>query len=119
MILLSAVWGTTGHYKVEEYVSSDGLCPFMKWLDSLQPKIQARIQARVARFRMGNLGDVKILGKGVYEARFHFGPGYRFYFGLSGKTLVILLCGGDKSSQQEDVRRAMEYLHDYFERSDS
>jgi putative addiction module killer protein len=119
MILFSAVWGTAGRYRVEEYVTSDGLCPFMKWLDSLQPRIQARIQARVARFRMGNLGDVKMLGKGVYEARFHFGPGYRIYFGLSGKALVVLLCGGDKSSQQDDVRGAIEYWQDYLERSDS
>ncbi|HEY1303604.1 MAG TPA: type II toxin-antitoxin system RelE/ParE family toxin [Vicinamibacterales bacterium] len=67
-----------------------------------------RIQARVLRFSTGNLGDHKSVGRGVWEARVMFGPGYRIYFGKDGAQLVLLLLGGDKSTQTADVRRAHE-----------
>jgi putative addiction module killer protein len=79
-------------------------CP--RWGKSAATR--ARIQARVLRFEMGNLGDHKQLGDGVWEARLAFGPGYRIYFGKSGRELVLLLLGGDKGSQGKDIRRAKE-----------
>lgn len=67
------------------------------------------------RFETGNLGDRRAVGRGVWEARCDFGPGYRMYFAKPGQTIVLLLLGGDKTSQREDVRRAQEYWTDYQE----
>jgi putative addiction module killer protein len=76
-------------------------------------KCLARIRARIARVRLGNLGNCEPVGGGVLELKINYGPGYRVYFGQVGMKLVILLCGGDKSSQAEDIRRAIEYWEDY------
>jgi len=86
------------------------------WLDNLDKGIAARIQARVYRFELGNLGDAKNLGEGVWEARFDIGPGYRLYFGKDGQTIVVLLCGGDKSTQVRDVAKAKQYWKNYIRR---
>lgn len=64
------------------------------------------ILARLARFQLGNLGDVEPVGEGVSEARIKFGPGYRVYFVRRGDILIVVLCGGDKSKQARDIRRA-------------
>jgi len=101
--------------RIEEYLSPNGESPFRKWLDGLDLSVKARIQARVLRFETGNLGDHKPLGGGIWEARLSFGPGYRIYFGRqSATTLVLLLLGGDKSSQAADIRKAQEYWNDYL-----
>jgi len=71
----------------------------------LQAKV--RIFDRIRRLRDGNLGDVKPVGKGVSEMRISYGPGYRLYYTQRGDSLIILLCGGDKSSQKEDIARAI------------
>ena len=76
--------------------------------------MRARIQARILRFETGNLGDLKYLDEGVWEARLAFGPGYRVYFGKSGRELVLLLLGGDKGSQTRDIKRAKEYWAKYL-----
>jgi putative addiction module killer protein len=117
--ILDEMPGASGKYIVREYVRLDGASPFRLWLDTLQIGVQARIQARVARFEAGNQGDSKPVGDGVLEARFHFGPGYRLYFAIDGRTVIILLCGGDKGSQRADVRRAKEFWKDYQERGNS
>jgi putative addiction module killer protein len=73
----------------------DGGVPLENWLDELNDKrAVARVLARLARVRQGNLGDCKSVGEGVSELRVDYGPGYRIYFGQKGKTLVVLLCGG-------------------------
>lgn len=72
-------------------------------------KTRLRIDARLARLRLGNFGDCKSLGGGIYELRIDVGPGFRIYFGRSGHQVVILLCGGDKSTQRADIKRARQY----------
>ena len=79
------------------------------WLDGLRDrKAQRRIAARLRKLSFGLFGDVKPVGEGVLEAREHFGPGYRIYFSQRGKTLIIVLAGGDKSSQQSDIELALK-----------
>lgn len=80
---------------------------FMSWLRSLRDaRAIARIAVRIDRLALGNPGDVRPVGEGVSELRIDYGPGYRVYFVQRGDELVILLCGGDKSSQVEDISRA-------------
>jgi putative addiction module killer protein len=81
---------------------------FAAWLDGLRDiQARARIQARIERLAMGNPGDVEPVGEGVSELRIHYGPGYRVYFIQQGRELVILLAGGDKSTQSQDIKAAL------------
>lgn len=93
---------------VREYLTAAGKNPYREWLDTLDVTLRARVQARVLRFSTGNLGDHKSVGGGVWEARVVFGPGYRIYFAKDGLRLVLLLLGGDKSTQSADIARAQE-----------
>lgn len=93
---------------VREYLTAAGKNPYREWLDTLDVALRARVQARVLRFSTGNLGDRKSVGGGVWEARVMFGPGYRIYFAKDGLRLVLLLLGGDKSTQSADIARAQE-----------
>lgn len=96
------------------YEQHDGRCPFNDWYDSLRDKkAQSRVAARLFSVRAGNLGDCASVGEGVIELRVHIGAGYRVYCGRSGASLVILLCGGDKSSQSKDIQRAREFFADW------
>jgi putative addiction module killer protein len=82
---------------------------FKAWFAGLRDQeARGRIRLRIRRLSAGNPGDVKPVGKGVSEMRIDFGPGYRLYFVGRGKTVVILLCGGDKRSQVRDIARAIE-----------
>jgi putative addiction module killer protein len=82
---------------------------FIKWLKKLKDRIaKFRIAARISRLREGNTGDSVPIGEGVSEMRIHYGPGYRVYFKDTGKHIIILLCGGDKSTQQADIAKAKE-----------
>lgn len=98
------------------YRTGSGTLPFREWRFGLHENARAVVDARVARFRGGNLGDSKSVGGGVFESRIHFGPGYRIYYGLDGADLVILLGGGAKSTQATDIARAREYWEDYKHR---
>ncbi|MDT8392078.1 MAG: type II toxin-antitoxin system RelE/ParE family toxin [Lentisphaeria bacterium] len=81
---------------------------FAKWLDGLADiRARARILVRIERLASGHAGDVKPIGEGVSEMRIDYGPGYRVYFRKKGRTLVILLAGGDKGSQTRDIRIAL------------
>lgn len=103
---------------VLEYQTEDGRQPFTEWLLALRDQEAAhRIDSRIGRVRLGNFGDARSVGQGVSELRIPYGPGYRVYFGRQGDRLVILLCGGDKRSQQSDIRRAHEYWADYLRRA--
>lgn len=82
---------------------------FTKWFDNLKDrKARARIQARIDRVEMGNFGDVAPVGEGVSEFRIFYGPGYRIYFVQRNSVVVVLLSGGDKSSQKRDIAKAKE-----------
>jgi putative addiction module killer protein len=103
---------------VREFVTTDGRIPFRDWLGVLDFAIRARIQVRVMRFETGNLGDHKSVGDGVWEARMTFGAGYRLYFGKDGSKIVVLLVGGDKSSQTKDIKNARRYWREYQQEVD-
>jgi putative addiction module killer protein len=82
---------------------------FGKWLSSLaDQRAQAKIVSRIERLGLGNPGDVKPVGEGLSEMRISHGPGYRVYFKQTDKAVVLLLCGGDKSTQARDIKRAKE-----------
>lgn len=101
------------------YIKADGSTPFNDWLEALKDrKARAIIRTRINRVRLGNLGDCKSVGEGVRELRIRFGAGYRVYFGQEGDTIIILLSGGDKSSQNRDINLAQRYWKDYQRRDD-
>ena len=96
------------------YHTAAGKEPFTDWLNNLRdPTIRRRILKRLLRLEQGHYGDFKSVGGGVNELRFFFGAGYRVYFAEDGDTLVILLCGGDKSSQRRDIQQAQAYWQEY------
>ncbi|MFZ1029939.1 MAG: type II toxin-antitoxin system RelE/ParE family toxin [Limnoraphis robusta] len=106
--------------EIRRYVTSDGTISFDEWYNSLRDrKAQAKIKLRLERVALGNLGDYRSVGEGVCELRINYGSGYRVYFGQIGSTLVILLCGGDKSTQQNDIRKAIDYWIDYRSQDDA
>jgi putative addiction module killer protein len=101
---------------IREFLTKDGRNPFRQWLEELDGSIRARIQSRIFRFELGNLGDHKMIGGGVWEARLDFGPGYRIYFGKDGAAIILLILGGDKSSQARDIATAQAYWKAYQEK---
>ena len=102
--------------ELQIYRAPNGQAPFTKWLKSLQDqRTRKRIQSRIDRIESGNLGKPEPVGDGVFELRLQFGPGYRVYFGQVGNTIVLLLCGGDKSTQVRDIERAKNYWREYKE----
>jgi putative addiction module killer protein len=100
-------------FQVREYLTWEKANPYRDWLSSLDKKVRARVQARVMRFEQGNLGDCKPLGNGVWEARLMFGAGYRIYYALDGRTILLLLLGGDKRTQDKDIKLAQQYWDEY------
>ena len=96
------------------YQSLSGKSPFSDWLSGLKDsKARAVIRARLERIQLGNFGDCKSVGDGVSEMRVPYGPGYRVYFGRQGETIVVLLCGGDKGTQQKDINKAKILWKEY------
>jgi putative addiction module killer protein len=99
------------------YQREDGQVPFTEWLNGLHDKAaQARTRVRLCQVQAGNFGDSDPVGEGVIELRIHIGAGYRVYCARHGKAVVLLLCGGDKSSQATDIKRAKEYWSDWKRR---
>lgn len=100
------------------YKAQDDSEPFSGWLFSLRDTIlRHRIEVRIDRIRQGNYGDHKRF-HGIIELRLDFGKGYRLYCGEDGHTLIVLLIGGDKSSQDKDIKKALEYWRDYHEQKE-
>ena len=92
--------------------------PLPSGLKVCDRRARARIGARLARARLGNLGHYSSVGEGVYELRIFYGPGYRVYFGFESNTIVILFAGGIKSTQRRDVATVHSYWADYRSRED-
>lgn len=89
---------------------------FARWLDSLGDlQARARVQARIERLAAGNPGDVEPVGEGISELRINYGPGYRVYFRKRGRELIILLAGGDKSTQARDIKTALRLARNFSE----
>lgn len=88
---------------------------FSTWLHELDASPRSRILVRIRRVEHGNFGDWKAVGEGISELRIDFGPGYRVYFARHGNTVVVLLAGGDKSTQAADIRRAKGIWRDFKE----
>ena len=104
--------------ELEFYRTPNGQEPFTQWFESIPDlKTRTRIQARIDHIESGNLGDHSSLGGGISELRLQFGSGYRVYFGQIGNTIVLLLCGGDESSQERDISRAKAYWQECKEES--
>ncbi len=102
--------------EIELYTTQNGREPFTDWFESIRDRtIRNRIDRRIDRLENGNFGDCRPVGEGVFELRLHFGPGYRIYFGEVANTVILLLCAGDKSSQQNDIERAKTYWLEYKE----
>lgn len=107
----------TRERKLKVYTDSYGKQPFNDWYHGLKDRLaRLTITRRLDRVALGNFGDCKSIGQGVYELRIFLGPGYRIYFSEWGQEIVLLLCGGDKSSQKEDIKKAQSYFKDYQER---
>ena len=101
---------------IEIYQDQHGFEPYIDWVNScLDWKTRSRIEQRLRRIEQGNLGDYKSLEQGVFEFRFDFGPGYRVYFGKENEKIIILLIGGDKSTQKRDIALAKAYWQEYKE----
>lgn len=108
-------------YEVEEYVTKEGKVPFAEWLLHLKDTTgQGKLLARIRRASFGNFGDWKEIkgAKGLYEMREHYGPGYRIFYTLVGKKLILLLAGSSKKDQKKAIAQAKKYLADYIERTE-
>ncbi|MDP2951362.1 MAG: type II toxin-antitoxin system RelE/ParE family toxin [bacterium] len=100
--------------KLLTYKDKNGREPFEEWLDSLSDqKTQSIILNRLNRVSLGNFGDCRNLGQGIYEFRIHYGSGFRIYFGMIEKLVIILLLAGAKKSQKQDITKAKEYWQDF------
>jgi len=98
---------------IAEYTGQDGTRPFSKWFRDLDSQAALKIRIAIARMENGNFSNVKAVGQGVSEYRVAFGPGYRIYFGQDGDRLVILLGGGSKKRQSNDIAAAQARWQDY------
>jgi putative addiction module killer protein len=106
-------------FEIRHYVTADGVDVFAHWLEELADRqARARIKTRIDRVSLGNFGDVEPVGEAVSELRIDWGPGYRVYFARTGKTILLLLCGGDKRTQRRDIENAKTYFQDYKRRTE-
>ena len=100
-------------WEVRGYEDENGKQPLEEWLATLSKDTRKRVDDRINRLTYGNFGDHKSVGKGVHELRLFFGAGYRIYYAIANKQIVLLLAGGDKKSQNKDVRKAQSYWNQY------
>jgi putative addiction module killer protein len=100
--------------RIAMYTHLTGRVPFEDWLHALRDvNARARIRVRIDRLSLGNAGDARALGDGVWELRIDYGPGYRVYYAQSGRDILLLLCGGDKTTQVRDIVLAKTYWEEY------
>lgn len=102
--------------ELQFYRAPNGYEPFAEWFNAIRDTTtRTRIQRRLVRLEAGNFGDCHGIGAGVFELRFHFGAGYRIYFSNPDNRHILVLCGGDKSTQSRDIERAKNYWLEYKE----
>ena len=104
-----------GNYELLVFRDRSGRSPYQEWLASLDAKTRERVLSRMGRLKWGQFGDFKSLDGGLYELRLFFGPGYRVYFGEHRGKMILLLTGGDKSTQKKDIKMAKQYWKTYLE----
>ena len=98
------------------YETESGNVPFREWFESLKDsKTQDILDARLLRLRSGNFGKYESLGLGLFELKIYYGPGYRIYFGIAGAKVILLLTGGNKSTQDKDIQTAHRYWKHFKE----
>ena len=102
--------------EIRGFVDAQSRSRFARWFNRLDARAAAKVTAALVRMEQANFSNVKQIGAGVSEYRIDFGPGYRIYFGMDGPTRIILLCGGTKSRQQQDVESAMNLWREYRRR---
>ncbi len=101
---------------IREYLDVDGHSPFREWRSKLHPEARRKVTTALYRVGLGNFSNVRGVGAGVFECKINFGPGYRVYFGKDGERMVILLGGGTKQRQQNDISLALDRWEDYKRR---
>lgn len=107
-------------YELHHYTDSNGKDLFGQWLEHLQDKMaRSRIAARLLRLENGNFGDCKPVGSGVWELRIDWGPGYRVYYAIADKKVILLCDGGDKHTQSKDIKSAIERWREWQTRGTS
>jgi putative addiction module killer protein len=103
--------------EIQEYQTLEGTMPFTQWLESLRDlKTRVKIEKRLERVRIGNSVDYLSVGEGVCELKIDFSPGYRIYFSQIGTKIILILLGGSKKTQEQDIEKAKEYWRDYERR---
>ena len=104
--------------QVFHYLDASGKDRFQHWLDKLRDmRARVAVQRRIDRLGNGNFGDSEFCREGVWELRVDVGPGYRAYYAKSGAAIVLLLCGGDKRTQDKDIKDAIKYWKDHQQRT--
>jgi len=102
--------------KIKQYIDISGSSPFEKWFTELNSIAAAKVTKSIYKLELGNFSSVEGVGAGIYEQKIDFGPGYRVYFGEDGNELIILLCGGTKKRQSNDIALAAAFWQDYKKR---
>ena len=102
--------------EIREFLDSRGGSPFANWFDDLDAQAAAKVVVTLTRMERGNLSNAKGVGGGFQEYRIDWSPGYRVYFGQDGDTLIILLCGGTKRRQQDNIAEAKAHWAEYKRR---
>jgi putative addiction module killer protein len=106
--------------EIRIYETEQGEAPFLSWLDSLRDqRARAKIKKRLDRIELGNLGDCRSVGEGVFEFRIDYGPGYRIYFAQIDMLIILLLSGGDKSTQDTDILQSKRFWTDFKQRENA
>lgn len=104
-------------HSIREYLDKKGRSPYNDWLRGVRDaRAKARVIMQVDRMELGLFGDSRPVGQGVRELRIHYGPGYRVYYAREQIGVCLVLCGGDKTTQTADIRRAKDFWQDYKQR---
>ena len=101
-------------FDIRVYRTKNGVSPFKRWLAGIEDRNSLYvINERISRMRLGHFGNYRDLKDGVFELKIPYGPGFRVYFSVAGKKLILLLIGGNKSSQKRDIEQAKEYWNEF------